>query len=431
MKIEHILSLITLFSFFAYLVKRGATRKDYLLFVLYVIPFMDLPVTPVEYGRLRIFDIITYISLFIMFRDVVLVKIKNAYNVYYVLFCCLIAAVFFSALNALFIRQSLMAIISILPIFIYAKSLITECTADDGFQKEVIKSLKVGALISIGFLVVQLVIGLKFNFYPALNINTTLYGANRYPSFFHDPQKYGQYLMMLSFLFLVNYKNDKRPELVNYLFFALILFGILQTGGRTALIGLCAGMVILFFVLGTKYRVIFLSLSLAGVLVIAFFSDSLLVFNRAKNIDDDYLFRAALWEEAYKYWADKPMLGIGLGNYEKYAVSFSNNYYKDPDNEIIFFDQPESGPLMILSEMGVLGATIIALFFLIPVFSGIRNYIFNNRNVIIFLFIAGILGWLLTFVPIYSLGDRRIMIVVVSLLSMLIVESNRKEEYEV
>lgn len=420
MKFYHVLSIASVLIFIALIFFSKSPKKFTLLFILYLLPVMDLPVTPVQLGSIRVFDCVSYISLFIFFKDIVLIKAKEAYNIYYLLFGLFALVVLLGSLNSQFMVNSLISVSIIFPIFIYAKLLITECAADKEFQKEIFKSLKIIALLSLVFLAAQMLVGLKFTFYNELNRNTISYGNIRYPSFFHDPQKYGQYLVLISFIFLINYNKGEKPEPLNYAVFLMLIIALLQTGGRTALIALLVGMVLLFFVLGVRYRLILASLALLSFVGYLYLSDSLLIFNRAKTIDHDYLFRASLWDEAYQFYLKKPVLGIGIGNYQKYAVTYSNNYYITPEKDTIYFDQPESGYIMIFTELGPAGAIITLLFFAIPIFNSIKDYLNGNRNIIGFLIIAAILSWLVTFFSVYSLNDKRILIIVVTFLSILI-----------
>jgi len=389
---------------------------------------MDLPVTPAELGALRVFDCVSYLSVLILFKDLVLLKEKNAYNLYYVLFGLLTLFLFLGCLNSLYIRNSLFSLLGIFPVFIYAKLLIIECTEDKNFYKKVLNVLKLVALISILFLAIQMLVGLKFTFYTELNRNTVAYSSIRYPSFFHDPQKYGQYLVLLSFIFLIDYDKLNAPKLLNYALFFIIIAALLQTGGRSALIALFAGMLTLIFVLGPTYRVIVISVAVVAGITSLFFTDSLLIFNRAKSLDSDLIFRASLWQEAYHYFLKNPFLGIGIGNYLSYSSMYSNNYYITPERKVIFFDHPESGYLLILTELGITGAAVIALFFTLPIIQTVKLNLGSKRSQIVYFFIASILSWLVTFVSVYSLNDKRIFVIVVTFISLMLVQ-NQKLKY--
>jgi O-antigen ligase len=428
MKLEHLLAAAAIMAFLGMLVFYQTSKRAYILSVLYLLPIMDLAITPVEWGRLKVFDIISYIICIVFFKDFLLKKERHRYNTYYLLFAALVVCVFLGCLNSQFLKNSLLSFLSLFPIFIYTKALLIECWLDEGFQIKVIKNLKLSVAISIAFLAIQMVLGLKFTFYEALNRNTIMYGDPRYPSFFHDPQKYGQFLVMLGFLFLLDFSKPDKPGWKNYAMFILVIIALIKTGGRTALFGIFAGMVILAFKMGARYRIAFISIALAGSVLMIFYSDTFVVFGRAKELNADYYFRAALWEEAIGWFSSNPIFGVGIGNYGNYAATFSSNYYIDVDKNVIFFDQPESGYLMILTELGLTGMFTFCLLILTPIYNSIVGYIKGNKNMPIFFIIAGLIGWMVTFASVYSISDKRILIALITLLALLIAE--REKSYK-
>lgn len=418
MKLEHLLSLVTIFLFVIFIFLSKNPRRFYLLFTLYLIPVMDLVITSSEWGSLRVFDGISYIAFVILLKE--FTYIKKEHNIYYFLFCLFTIVLLFGSLTSSYVKNSLMAMLSVFPIFIYSKCIVNECIEDTEFEKKIVQCLQIVAVFSILFLALQMLIGLEFTFYSKLNRNTVELSDIRYPSFFHEPQKYGQFLAMLSFLFLINNSKMESPQLKNYLLFGIVVIAIFQTGGRSALIGLSAGLVLLFFFFGLRYKIILIAFFIAGIIGFLKFSDSLMVFNRSESFKDDYLFRASLWNEAYDIYTDHPFLGIGIGNFHEFAIAFSDNYFINSDNDVIFFDQPESGYWMILTEIGTLGFIISFLFIIVPILSSVKHYFNKNINFIVFLYIAPILSWLVSFVSVYSLYDKRILIVLITFICLLI-----------
>jgi O-antigen ligase len=427
MKPDHLLSLASLALFAGLMIWSKDRKRDFLLFVLYLFPVMDLAVTPVEWGRLRVFEVVCFMSLPFTFKEVVMTRRSWGYNWYYLLFVLFVVTLFMGSLHSRYIKSSVLSYVSIFPIFIYTKSLITECFENEEFQFKVIRLLKIAAVFSVIFLAAQLIIGLKFTFYPSLNRNTALDNVIRYPGFFQDPQMYGQYLVMICFTFLINTNDLRKPGWANYLMFFVMIAALLLTGGRSALLGILTGMTLLFFILGTQYKVLIICLTGLGIFIFISLADSLTLFNRVDTINEDYLFRAAIWDEAAVILRDNFFLGVGFGNYKWYNMDFSTNYMLNENNEIVFFGygQPESGYWMLLTELGITGFVITALLIVSPIVISIKNYFRGSNSIIIFLFIASLTGWLVTFISAYSLNDRRILIVVITLLSMLIVQNTR------
>jgi O-antigen ligase len=453
MDINHLLAIGAI-PIFIVLLYFQPSRKTYIFFVLYAFPVMDLAITPVELGRLRVFDFVSFIYLFSAIPE--FLQFNKRLKPYSALFIVLLVALIFGSLNSLYLQSSILSTIAIFPIFIFSRSVIAELFADNGFKFQLLKALKIGAVISVAFLIIQMIIGLKFTFYPMLNKNTEGEGIIRYPSYFHDPQMYGQYLVMIAFVFLINYKQmlshfdifnvlfkEKflvksveitEPSWKEYLIFTLPFFAILQTGGRSALLAFVIGLVFLFFVLGTQYKLILAGIVTIGIGAALFLADDLTVLKRAGQADEDYAFRAALWDEAAQIFKEHPLIGIGSGNFKQYNMAFSSNYSISEEREVIFFGygQPESGYWMLLTENGAIGTICIFLFILVPVFTSLRNYSKGQTDRFIFLIIAGLLSWLVTFASAYSLYDKRIVIVLTTFVCLLILESNkRKSQYEV
>lgn len=449
MKLVHLLSLGAVASYILLFIISKQPRRLYILFVLFCFPVIDLAVVPEQWGRLRVFDIITYLTLFRLSGT--FLPSKYRISPYAVLSLLFLSAAFIGSLTSLYVANSLKALMSVFPAFIFAKLLIDECVEHAGFGRRVVFLIRSVAVLSIIFLVPQLIFGLEFTFYPELNPNTAKGDNIRYPGFFQDPQMFAQYLSLICFLFFINndsgekretlvlgetsttvgFRNSsffKSPDWKNYLLFLAGIFALLQTGGRSAALAVIAGAAFLFFVFDKKYKIMLSALIIAGTISYAFLSDSLVIFNRADSAKEDFLFRAALWEEASVIFKNHPVIGIGSGNFKPYNRAYTNLYLIDEKRDVIFFGygQPESGYWMLLTELGALGFLVFFSFIIGPVITGIRNFRKGNTDLLIFILIAGILSWLVTFISAYSLYDRRILVVLVSFICLLMVESRRR-----
>ncbi len=417
------LAIIVFVIFIVLLLICKQKTKTYLLFVVYLFPLMDIPITPASFGGLSVFDGISFSIFFVAIRDFVSIKPGN--RIYLILFYGLILILILGSILSQFINFSLANIFSVFPIFIYARLLIGECSKNLQFEKKFIASLRYMAVFSIIFLIVQVFVGLNFTFYPELNPNTEDPNGYRYPAFFHDPQKYAQFLAMVSFLFLLNSRQVKKTSLFNIGSFIVIILAMLFTGGRSGFLGLSFGFVLLFIFLSARAKVIILACALIGAFSISFFLNEFITFKRNQDFGSDYAFRASIWEDAYNIYSDHP-LGIGIGNYQSFVKYYSSDqYFILNDNEILYFDQPENGYLKILVEYGIIGFIIVLLLILIPVLRSVIAYIMGYQNRRIFFYIASILSFLISFVSVYTLSDKRILIVFVSLICFLISFTNR------
>ncbi|WP_205512148.1 O-antigen ligase family protein [Longitalea arenae] len=420
-----VLTAAALVIFIVLLLSSRHPRRTYLLFMLYAMPVIDLKVTPWQFGSLSLFDACSYVMLFWRYKDFLSVYKPNQY--YFGGFCTLIFLLLLGSLTSSFITNSLLTILSVFPVFIYARLLMVECMQNNRFLAKMVKGLQIACLVSMAFLAVQLVVGLEFRFYAELNQNTLDSNGIRYPSYFHDSQKYAQFLAMLSFLFLINYRNIQRPNIKNLLLFLSVAVAMFLTGGRSAFLGLSAGVLFLLLFAGVQYKKYIIAGCLAGGLVIAFFSQSLIMFNRKDDFNNSFDFRASIWQEAYDIYKAHPFLGIGIGNYKDYVSKFSQDQYLILEDEIVFLDQPENGYLKILTEFGAPGFLVVFALILGAAVGAVRAWVKKQANGIVLLFIAPIISWLVSFVSLYSITDRRNLIVLVSLCTLLIYLSNRSK----
>ena len=420
-----VLTAAALLVFVVLLLISKQPRRTYLLYILYVLPLIDLKVTPYPLGSLTLFDAFSYVMFFLRYKDFLSIYKPNRF--YFGGFCTLIFLLLLGSLTSSFVTNSLFTILSVFPVFIYARLLMVECMRDGLFINKMIKGLQIACLISMAFLAAQLVVGLELRFYPELNQNTQDSNGIRYPSYFHDSQKYAQFLAMLSFLFLINKKNIMRPVLKNLLLFLLVAVAMFLTGGRSAFLGLSAGVLFLLLFAGMQYKKYIIVGCLAGGIVIAFFSQSLIMFNRKDDFNNSFDFRATIWQEAYNIYKAHPFLGIGIGNYQDYVSRFSQDQYLILENEIIFLDQPENGYLKILTEFGAPGFIIVFTLIIGAAIGALRAWVKKQADGRVLLFIAPIISWLVSFVSLYSITDRRNLVVLVCLCSFLIYLSNRSK----
>lgn len=308
-----------------------------------------------------------------------------------------------------------------------------ECLKDLSFIKLVIKFLKLSCLFSLTFLVIQLIIGMKFTFYSELNPNIYAgLGSDtlRYPGYFQDPQKYGQYLSMLGFLFLMSRKTKPNPGILNVVLFILVVIAILLTGCRSAFLGMCIGLLIILLFKKSKILIIAFFCCLFGYFIITYFSSYFSFFNRNEDYSTSALGRYEIWNEYLQIFFAHPFLGIGIGNLvDNYIAKYSIGGYFFMGNEIVYYG-PENGYLQLLIEFGLLGFIFVFFLILIPVVNAIRSYL-RSHNSNIILLIASVISWMVAFTTIDSLVDKRILVVLVTLLCILIVSKNSSETIHV
>jgi len=423
-----VVPVFVLFLFILNLFYKGNNVQSCLLFVLTLLPFMEMKITKEAYGGLKVFDAICYYCLVFLLKEFIAIKVKN--NIYFLLFLLFSLIVFFGGLASEYPGKTYMQVVKVLSIFIFARFLLTEMYKDNAFHEKVIAALKISYLIALGFLFIQIIIGLKFTLYKELGPNTVdpIFHMVRYPGVFYDSQASGQYLAMSSFLFLfIPEGSPRKVYMFNYTIFLLGIIGMGLAGSRAAIGGFMLGLFIIIFMAAKQYRVYGIVLIVVGFIAYVFVSPSSGVFERAGNLSDDYLFRKSIWTKALDISQDHPYLGIGWGNYQTYVTRHAQDQYLEmAEGELMYFTQPENGYLKILVEVGYLGFFIFLLFLIIPLLKGFIRYIQGvyDRHVIIL--IASLISWMVAFYTVYSITDYRLLIMVTSLIVLIVSYSTHK-----
>ena len=394
-----------------------------LLYILYALPLMGLLATKTSLGGFKVFDLLSIgcLALFpkTFFRGLDSLPRSTGW-----LFLIFVLLLLIGSLASEFPQTSLLALLQVLPAFIYCRLLVVACHTNSTFYLQVLRALRFSGCLLLVFIAVQLAVGLSFTFYPALNQNTydPLHDTIRYPGFFHDSQASGQFLAIASFLFLYSSRDEKslNQKLLHMGLFAACCTGVLLSGSRSALGGLLIGMLLLLLCGGWRLQVSVLSF---GILVGSLYllaSPSLAVLNRTENIDEDYKFRQSVWQEAWNISLDNPALGIGIGNFQSYTSIHKQELYLEIDDEIVYFDQPENGYLKVLTEIGFIGFSIFLIFLLKPASKTLLFFFKKMLDYKVLFILASFTGWLFSFNTVYSLFDSRITIVVATLLALLI-----------
>ena len=421
MAARHILSLLSLLGFFAWFFKNGFTTRAYLLGVWYIFPFIDLTVTSETMGSFTVFNAVTYISFFILIQDFAMSLRQN--RTYFVLFWVFVAVLMVGCIRSEFVVNSLFSIIRQLSIFIFASLFITEYYRDPSIAPAAVKGLRYTCIAAMVFLAIQLVVGARFTVYPYLNQNILDSTTMRYPSFFQDPQMFSQFMAMTSLLFLV--KSDKPKEMyLNYAFFFLAVLSIFLSGGRSGLLGLCVGALIIFIFGENKYRLFILACCIVGFLCISLFPHYFSIFSRQEGYDEAYEVRHKIWQTALGFFRNDPIWGLGFGNYGSFVAKHSLSGYYVINGEIVYYGT-ESGYLRILVETGVLGFISAFLFILLPIADAIRARIKKINNGNIYYLVAAVAAWLTAFSTLYTLSDDRTLVVLATLLCLLITSAKR------
>jgi len=410
-----ILAILNVFVFLGIMLfSKMEKNKAFILFILISFPLQHI----LLFSDFHSFEVTVFTFYFLFYKRK---KVKNNETIAYgflLAFLALIIFVGFIFSTVDIDTENFTKFISIFPIFIFGKILIDECISDSSFLDSILKCFRFMLGFALCFLFLQMTFGLNVSLSKTLNPNVIIRNSIRYPGIFSDPQQFSQFLGACSFLCLIKFDDQKLPK-INFVLFGLSVISILAAGGRAGLLGWILGLLFLLFFSKPKYKIAII-LSAAVIFIIALnFQDKLSIFNRGSDLNETYDFRASIWADAVDIFVNNPYWGVGLGNYGKYVFLHYPDQIWVINNEISSFDQPESGYLLFLTELGALGFATIFIFILFPIIQTFYYYL-KTKDLNFILMISSIMCWLIGFYSTYSLGDVRIKILVGSIISFMI-----------
>lgn len=417
------LAVLMLF-FYAMLFTKEDNNKSYLKFIFIAYPFLGIDLLPSIIST-TLFVFITLIFL-IFFHKRNPTKHTGSFPYFYLFLFLLLSIGVGLFLSPDLSKDTITDFVQLLAVFFFAKVLIDEVLLDLGFRTTILHCMKITLMFSFIFLVFQFIFGPSFSFAKSQNINVAGGISIRYPSFFQDPQKYAQYLSASSFLMLLLPGKAKGTgSQLGLLLCALSMIALLFTGGRAGLGGWLIGLLIVIVLGNAQYRVAIISVAILVSIFVYNFSAAIPIFNRA-DLADSYAFRYAIWQDAFAIFLDHPFFGIGMGNYANYVSVHNPDQYWISDNEITLYDHPESGYLKLLTEFGIVGFFAAMFFILKPIYEGVAMY-FKTKDLSLLILVSSITTWMIGFYTVYSFGDIRIKLLIVSIVCMLIASS--KDNY--
>lgn len=390
---------------------KGNRNENYIQFILFIFPFLSIDLLP-SYFSLRIFDFITIVFYILFYKKIPI----NEYNpkigqaIQFLLLIVLASSIIRVILNEDWSKSFAIISIQVLSLVIFSNILFEILVLNINYINRLQNTLSYILLFSLLFLVMQFIFGTSFTISKSPNFNVDGGVVTRYPSFFQDPQKYAQFLAAVSFMILLN-GFSSILESKRVLLFFLATLALLYTGARAPMIGWFISFILLLFYLPVKKKYIFLPFLLISFLTVYQYAENIPIFNRA-SMDDSYDFRNDIWHVAISIFEDYPLVGIGFGNYSSFVEYFHPDQFWIADNDVTYFDHPESGYLKLLVEFGLLGFIPLILVLILLVYSGFCQFHYK-QNVLSALFTLSFLTWIIGFTTVYSLGDIRICILMI------------------
>jgi len=414
-----VLAFLNVFVFLGIMLFGKMERnKSFILFILLTYPLQHI----LLFSDLHSFDVIVFTFYFIFYKRKGLKNNETITYGYLLVFLVLIVILGFVFSTVGIDKDNFIKFFAIFPIFIYGKIFIDECISDATFLESILKCFRFMLGFALCFLFLQMAFGLKVSLVKTLNPNVIITNSIRYPGIFSDPQQFSQFLGACSFLCLIKFDDQKLPK-INLLLFGLSVISIMAAGGRAGLMGWILGLLFVLFFSKPKYKIAIILAAAVIFFVALNFQDKLSIFNRGSDLNETYDFRAGIWADAIEIFQQNPYWGIGLGNYGKYVFLHYPDQIWMMNNEITSFDQPESGYLLILTEMGALGFASIFTFVFFPIIQTFYYYL-KTKDINFILMISSLMCWLIGFYSTYSLGDVRIKILVGSIIALMIVYRN-------
>lgn len=215
------------------------------------------------------------------------------------------------------------------------------------------------------------VLYILFKFFGSSSIN-----LDRQSFTFGNPAYYASYLLFhVGFsLFLFFSSNSKLYKSIWILLFVLCVIGLVLTGTRASILGVCFSFVIWsIYILKGKLvslskRQLLALLSvglLLGILCISFYGNVLKSIPMLERIEETNLnqkeirTRLASWDAGWQAWKAKPFLGYGDGNFEKIYHLYNQN--SNVDNWV---DNSHNHLVEYITSNGIVGLAIYLLLIL-------------------------------------------------------------------
>lgn len=422
MALKHLLAAVTIAVFLCWILISANPRRTFVQFIVIFFPFIDLNITPDQMGSISVFDFASFFILILAGSR--LFSYQGNAKLYFSLLVLFFVSLLTGSLLSEFILNSLIALVKTLSVFIYGRALFQEIMEDLEFRDQVLLYIKWGIGFSLLFLAGQLYWGAaEFTFYPEVNENVIDSSLPRYTSYFQDPQKYAQYLGMVSFLLLMGVFTNSKHRLLNITLFMLSVMALLLSGGRAAALGFSVSLLLLALSAGWWFRIA----AVTAISVVYFMAERLSnyfsLFARTDDYTDSYQVRHQIWQEALAIFYQHPFFGVGIGNHHEYVLKHSVDGYYVIDDKIVYYGT-ENGYLQLLVELGCVGFVLFLVVLLVPFCRGLRQF-FVSQHIGLLCLLAALLTWLIAYFTVDSLVDKRILVLVSSLLVFLIAETRK------
>lgn len=361
----------------------------YLFLMSIMFPLIDLGI---ERGgfRLSIFNVAT--TAYLLFNWKILKLLKKYYLVVWLLVAHIITSLFseFAMSSLLSIPDKMKGFVVLFAVLVAGQNI----GGNKDKYRLFFRLFKWPLFFTLLWGIVQLLIDPFFTLFYSV-----WHKEVRISSCFVDPQICGCAVAILAIYEWLRYIRCRNIQ--HLLFFALLMIIGMFTGSKSFLIGVVAGLIVSLFFIKWKSQTIFLFV-LAGLGVILTYDQWIMlpVFERLRDMDSSLEGRGELyWSVALLIFMANWLTGIGCGNFQQYIEKY--NYplmHHTEDGDFIYANQPESGYLLWLDEMGV-----FSVFWLM-----VLIYILRKRGDMQFN-VSLLVPWMICFVSLYNLQSNMLI----------------------
>lgn len=405
------LVLLAIFIFIATITYQSLSKKStvkraytYLLLSSTLFPFLDLGISAGGLN-LKVFNVVTI--AYTLFNIKPLLKVAKQYY----LILIYIAILLFTSLMSDFKWDSICSIPDKLKgAIIFLAAMIVFNNLDERNRLALYaKYLKTPIYIAIFFGLVQIFIDMRFSLFYSVWEKEV-----RISSCFIDPQSAGCCISMFAVYIWNKYLNTRKHTLL-FTLILLITIG-LNTGSKVFILGTILGILASFIF--TKNKTIFSILIIIVGSLLFITQDywgKLLFFERLQDVEASMDYRQEIfWLAALDIFYNNWFSGIGSGVFRNYIEKHDLPFTHFVNGEEIFANQPESGYLLWLDELGIFSAIyiIIILYFVIK----------RNGNSSINLSI--IVPWFIAFISLYNFSSNMLVYILFLTLALITQQSN-------
>jgi O-antigen ligase len=425
-------------------VSRPEPLRFLFLALIAVLPLANFTVPP---GRLRLtaFDVATAVLAlgFIVRKmfappgpDTQLFPTRSLALIWLLMLPC--------AIFALYPFQSVFVLTLIFGAYVFFLFTLQELRRPGGLERLV-------ALLCVAVLVV--VAGICIDHFLHVNLNFGSGNPNqvsrtagavtiwRAGGFFQDPQKAGGFLAAaLGFLLVFGIRGRFRGTWLQALLWVALLAGVpglLMTVSRAAMLSFVV-VSAMALVLLSNWPAMIRLLGIGAMVVVmtmVFVSPELLVSllpdqvaARMADQQADWEFRKTIWFDTWDMFANQPLTGIGFGAFQHYLLDtrpmvFSYYGIGESTGTIYVPDQPESGYFKIFYETGILGS-LAALLLIVETLRRagaglLRHKTHPHARSEIAASLAGLIALSFTFAAQFTLGDARILMLLLIMMAVI------------